>query len=100
MLCLISTFRPTSREDPFPAEEQTTTTLAPSTTPAATANTNLTSSTPATDNTTQDVPFDPLSLRGGVCQDVVSGIHLEVFYAETGRNSRYPLLEIIGAAVR
>ncbi|KAL8614010.1 hypothetical protein ACOMHN_023245 [Nucella lapillus] len=35
-----------------------------------------------------------------VCKNAVSGIHLEVLYAETGRSNGYPLLEVVGAAVR
>ncbi|XP_070204032.1 mucin-2-like [Littorina saxatilis] len=104
------------RDDPFAPEEEPTTTppLTTTTTTVATPSTTdpnattivtvtipTTTTLPtSTENSTQEVPFDPLSLRSGVCRDVVSGIHLEIMYAETGRNNRYPLLEIIGAAVR
>ncbi|KAK7475650.1 hypothetical protein BaRGS_00033076, partial [Batillaria attramentaria] len=30
---------------------------------------------------------------------ILSGIHLQILYAETGRSNRYPLLEVIGASV-
>ncbi|XP_076472923.1 uncharacterized protein LOC143302233 [Babylonia areolata] len=84
------------REDPFPA----TTTTAPTTT-ATTTTTNLSNVTMTNLPTIADnITFDPLSVRGGVCRDIVSGIHLEVLYAETGRNNHYPLLEVVGAAVR
>ncbi|KAL8614011.1 hypothetical protein ACOMHN_023246 [Nucella lapillus] len=84
------------RENPLLAEEAVSTTPAPTTTGGPTNGTVATTPPPAPENVT----FDPLSVRGGVCKNAVSGIHLEVLYAETGRSNGYPLLEVVGAAVR
>ena len=85
------------REDPFAPQEEEEEATPPASTTAA-----PTTLSPTAANMTEsyNITFDPLSLSRGVCRDVVSGIHLEVMYAQTGSNKKYPLLEIIGAAVR
>lgn len=36
----------------------------------------------------------------GLCVDIISGIHLDVMYAVTGKLNATPIYEVIGARIR
>ena len=46
------------------------------------------------------VGLSPIDNRTGICRNITNAIHLDVFYAETGRSNGFPIYEVLGSKVR
>ncbi|XP_045171552.1 tectonic-2-like isoform X2 [Mercenaria mercenaria] len=43
--------------------------------------------------------LSPVDNRTGICYNITSGIHLEIFYGVTGKSNSFPIYEILGSKV-